>query len=139
MYSVFRATLCVCVCVCVCTFVCLFVFVFVFQGCLWHMESPRLGAKSFPADTTATAMSDLSQVCDLHHSSWQRQMLNPLNEARDQTCILMVPSWICFCCATTGTPVYFLLDLYYVFNLFLEHCFKWYFKCFVSQLFTSSE
>ena len=26
---------------------------------------------------------DLSHVCDLHHSSWQRQILNPLSEARD--------------------------------------------------------
>ena len=42
--------------------------------------------------------------CDLHHSSQQRQILNPLNEASDQTCNLMVPSWICFRCATTGIP-----------------------------------
>ena len=28
----------------------------------------------------------------LHHSSWQRQILNPLREARDRTCNLMAPS-----------------------------------------------
>ena len=30
----------------------------------------------------------------LHPSSRQRRILNPLSEARDQTCNLMVPSWI---------------------------------------------
>ena len=30
----------------------------------------------------------------LHHSSRQRQILNPLSKARDQTCNLMVPSQI---------------------------------------------
>ena len=40
---------------------------------------------------------------DLHQSSRQRQILNPLSEARDRTRNLMVPSWIRFRCATTGT------------------------------------
>ena len=35
----------------------------------------------------------------------QHWILNPLNKARDQTCNLIVPSWICFCCAMMGTPV----------------------------------
>ena len=43
-------------------------------------------------------------VCDLHHSSQQHQILNPLSKARDQTCNLIVPSRICFHCATMGTP-----------------------------------
>ena len=42
--------------------------------------------------------------CDLHHSSWQHQIPNPLSEARDRTCNLMVPSQIRFHCTTTGTP-----------------------------------
>ena len=51
--------LCVCVCVCVC------VFLSVFLGLhLQHMEVPRLGV----APTTATAVQDLSHVCDLHRS-----------------------------------------------------------------------
>ena len=51
---------------------------------LQHMEVPRLGVQSelqLPAYTTATAMPDLSLVCDLHHSSWQCWILNPLSKA----------------------------------------------------------
>ena len=38
----------------------------------WHMEVPRLGVESglqLLAYATATAMRDLSRVCNLHHSS----------------------------------------------------------------------
>ena len=65
------------------------------------MEVPRLGVKSelqLPAYATATP--DPSHICDLHHSSQQRPILNPLSKARDQTLNLMVPSWIHFHCAT---------------------------------------
>ena len=62
-------------------------FFFFFLGPhLLHMEVPRLGVKcelQLPAYTTAVATWDLSGVYDLHHSSWQCQILNPLNEARD--------------------------------------------------------
>jgi len=71
------------------------------------MEVPRLGVHSellLPAYARATATPDLSCICDLHHSSWQCWILNPLSEARDQTCIHMVPSQIRFHCATMGTP-----------------------------------
>ena len=57
-----------------------------------HMEIPRLGVESelqLPAYTTATATLDPSHICDLHRSSQQRWILNPLSEARDQTRILM--------------------------------------------------
>ena len=37
----------------------------------------------------------------------QRQILNPLNKAGDRTHNFMVPSWVRFCCAMTGTPIYF--------------------------------
>ena len=72
------------------------------------MEIPRLGIESelqLPAYVTATAMQDLSHVCDLHHGSQQCQILNPLREARDRAYNLIVTSWICFCCTTTGTPL----------------------------------
>jgi len=49
------------------------------------------------AYTSATAMQDPSLVCKLHHSSWQRQILNPPSKARDQTCVLMDASQIRFC------------------------------------------
>ena len=40
----------------------------------------------------------------LHHSSWQRQILNPRSEARDRTHNFMVPTWIHFHDATMKTP-----------------------------------
>ena len=62
-------------------------FLFVcFYGHTQDMEVPRLGAKSelqLPAYTTATAMWDLSHVCDVHHSSRKCWLLDPLSEARD--------------------------------------------------------
>ena len=74
-------------------------FFFFFLGpYLWHMEVPRLGVKlelQLLAYIIATATQDLSYVCDLHHRSWQHQILNPMNEARDQTCILMDPIRVC--------------------------------------------
>ena len=42
---------------------------------------------------------------DLHLSSQQRHILNPLREARYQTHNLMVPSQIHFCCAMMGIPI----------------------------------
>ena len=46
----------------------------------------------------------LSRVFDLHHSSWQHWILNPLSKARDPTGNLTLPSRIHFRCATTGPP-----------------------------------
>ena len=48
--------------------------------------------------------TDPSCFCDLHHSSWQHRIADPLSKARDQTPILMDASWSCFCCITSGTP-----------------------------------
>ena len=51
-----------------------------------HIDVPQLGVKSeleLPAYTTATATPDPSGIFHLHHSLWQRQILNPLREARD--------------------------------------------------------
>ena len=54
--------------------------------------------------TTARAMQNPSQVCDLYHSLPQCWIPNPLSEARDPTDILMDTSRIHFRCATTETP-----------------------------------
>ena len=52
-----------------------------------HMELPRLGVKlelqlpvpaPAPAPATTTPTQDLSRLCDLHHSSQQCWILNPL-------------------------------------------------------------
>ena len=64
------------------------------------MEVPRLRVElelQLPAYTTATAAQDPSCICDLHHSSWQYQTLNPLSEARDQTLILVDTSQVHYC------------------------------------------
>ena len=86
------------------------VYVFCFLGLhLRDLEIPRLGVQlelQLPAYTTATATQDPCCISDLHHSSQQCQILNLLSEARDQTCNLMVPSWIRFCCITIGTPFF---------------------------------
>ena len=62
------------------------------------MEVRRLGAKSelwLPAYTTACGQLGIqASVCDLHHSSWQHQIPNPLSKARDRTCVLMDTSWV---------------------------------------------
>ena len=68
------------------------------------MEIPRLGVEwemQLPACATATAMQDLSCICDLRRSLQQCRILNPLSEARVRTYILMDPSPVL---ATTGTP-----------------------------------
>ena len=71
-----------------------------------QMEVPRLGVKSelqLQAYTTATAMWDPSHICDIHHSSQQGSILNPLGEARDQTPILMDTSQVHYHWVTMGT------------------------------------
>ena len=78
-----------------------------FQGCThstWSFQARSSVGAVASAYATATATPDLSCICDLHHSSQQRQILNALSEARDGIRNLMVPSWIRFRCATTGTP-----------------------------------
>ena len=76
------------------------------------MEVPRLGVElelQPLAYTTATAMPDPSHICDLHHSSCQCRVLNPLSKARDRTRIPMDTSQIHFCCATRGLPKVYLI------------------------------
>ena len=83
----------------------IFVCVCLFLGLqLQHMEVPRLEVESelqLPACTTATAKLDPSCVCDLHHSSRQHQILNPVSEPESSWILLgFVNHW-----ATMGTPV----------------------------------
>ena len=60
--------------------------------CVCVFLGPGLGVKlelQLPAYTRATAMPDLSHICNLCHSLWPHQILNPPSEVRDRTCILM--------------------------------------------------
>ena len=69
------------------------------------MEVLRLGAElelQLPAYTTATAMKDLSHICNIYRGLQQCWILDLLIESRDQTCILMDTSWVQQ--AMTGTP-----------------------------------
>ena len=73
------------------------------------MDVPRLGVQLelwLLAYATAAAMPDPSQICSVQYSSWQCQILNPLSEAGDRICNLMVPSRIRFCCTKTETPIF---------------------------------
>ena len=74
---------------------------FVFLGLYsQYREGPRLGNESDLkplACATAIAIPVLSRICDLHHSSQQCQIPNPLIEARDISQIRSP-------CAMMGTP-----------------------------------
>ena len=64
------------------------------------MLVPRLGVESelqWLAYTTARAMPDLSHICDLHRSSQQLRVLNPLSGARAHTHVLMDASQVHYC------------------------------------------
>ena len=80
-----------------------FVFVFFFFGLL-RVEPVAHGSLELqlPAYSTVTTMWDLSLVLELHHSSWQCRIWNPLSEARDQTHILMDTSQVHFHWARMG-------------------------------------
>ena len=63
-----------------------FFFSFILGLHLLYMEVPRLEVElvlQLPPYTTATATQDPSPVFDLHHSSWECQILYPLSEAMD--------------------------------------------------------
>ena len=76
---------------------CFALFCLLFRAAPEAYEVSRLRVESelqLPADATATAMWDMSCVCNLHHSSWPCWILNPLSEARDRTCIFMDTSQV---------------------------------------------
>ena len=58
---------------------------------LQHLGPPGVGVKlelQLLAYTRATATVDPSHICDVHYSSQQQWILNPLSEARGRTCNL---------------------------------------------------
>jgi len=84
-----------------CHFLLLLLFVVVVVAISWAAPAAYGGSQArgwigavAPAYARATAMRDPSRVCNLHHSSRQRQILNPLSKGRDRTQNLMVPSRI---------------------------------------------
>ena len=86
----------------------IFFFFFFLGPHLQHMEVPRLGVESELLElayATATAMPDLSRICDLHYSLRQRWIFNPLSEVRDWICFLMNTSWVRYCWARKGTLI----------------------------------
>ena len=72
-------------------------FSFLIGPYLWHKEVSTLGVESelqLPAYATATATGDPSCFCYLCCSSRQCQILNPLSEVGDGTCVLMDTSQV---------------------------------------------
>ena len=94
----------------------IFFFFFFFLGPHpWHKEVPRLGLElelQLPASTTAKATWYPSLICNLHHRSWQRQIFNALNEARNQTRILTDTGRVLYCWDIMGTPVMIFVDIF---------------------------
>ena len=89
----------------------------------WPMDIPRLGVEwelHLPAYTTATATPDPSYVCDLHCSSQQRWILNPLSEAKDWTQILLDPSQVRLPLSHEGNSEKEFLDQFQKLFIFLE-------------------
>ena len=82
-------------------FFCFFFFFVLLGSNMQHVEVPRLGVQSelyLLAYTTAIATGDPSHICNLHHSSQQHQILNPLSETSEtMNGVLMDASQICFC------------------------------------------
>ena len=77
------------------------------------MEVPRLRVKSelqLLATVTATETQDPSRICDLHHSSTQRWILQPLSEARDGMHILTDSSQLGNLLSRERTPGWVLFD-----------------------------
>ena len=60
------------------------------------MKVPRLRVQSELQLLPYTRASNTgpSHICDLHHSSWQYWILNPLSETRDRTHILIGTNWV---------------------------------------------
>ena len=97
---------------------CLYSFIFIFlhfRAIPTAHGSSRLGVKLEPQlSAYATAMGDPCCIHDLHYSSWQCWIIEPLSMAKVGTHILMDTSQIHFNCATIGMPWYSFLKLKYI-------------------------
>ena len=72
-----------------------FIFVVVVVAISWAAPAAYGGSQArgrIGAAARATATRDPSRVCNLHHSSRQRRIVNPPSKGRDRTRDLMVPS-----------------------------------------------
>ena len=81
-------------------FVCLFIFCFRATSAEYgsSQASDQIGAVAAGlATATATATQDPSHFCDLHQSSEEHWILNPLSKARDWIHILMDTNWVHYC------------------------------------------
>ena len=83
------------------------------------MEVPRRRLNQSCSCRPVPQPQDTGSEPHLWPTLQQRQILNPLSEARDWTCVLMETSLVHYCWATMGTPHFY--------------CFKpprlWYFCC----------
>ena len=111
----------------------LFLCVFAFLGLHpRHMLVPRVGVKSevqLPAYATTTATWDLNRVCDLHHSSRQQQILDPLSKARN----VLVDTLDLFPFSRNGN------SRFYLFLNFIYKCKKYKLFCLASFVNVISE
>jgi len=72
-----------------------FVFFLIDASAAYRNSQARVKSElQLPAYTATIAAHLQSLLWDLLHSLWQCQILNPLGEARDQTCILMDTSQV---------------------------------------------
>ena len=85
-----------------------FFFFFFFFLCLWGgtlATRGQIGATA--AGLSHSHTNTESELCLQPIPQLTKcQIPNPLSKARDGTCILMDTSQICFCCTTTGTPIF---------------------------------
>ena len=78
-----------------------FIYLFIYF-CLFRAEPTAYGGSQARGPIGAVASGlhqghsnkDPSHVCNLHRSSWQHQILNPLIESRDRTSVLIDASQV---------------------------------------------
>ena len=68
---------------------------------------------------------DVSRICNLHCSSRQCRILNPLSRARTKTHNLMDTSWVHYHCATMGTPSGYCFLTQNVYFILKQHSSVW--------------